>query len=62
MRERGGIAVVIAHRPSALATVDQVLVMANGEAKGFGPKDQVLRPRMRSVAPVPVQPAAAGEA
>lgn len=44
VRARGGIVVVIAHRPSALANVDQVLVMANGEAKAFGTKEQILRP------------------
>jgi ATP-binding cassette subfamily C protein len=36
VRARGGIAVVIAHRHSALAAIDQVLVLANGEAKAFG--------------------------
>jgi ATP-binding cassette subfamily C protein len=58
VRARGGIAVVIAHRPSALAAVDQVLVMAGGEAKAFGPKDEVLRPiaqpSKRSAGPVQV--------
>ena len=49
VRARGGIAVVIAHRPSALAMVDQVLVMANGEAKAFGPRDEVLRRAVRPV-------------
>jgi ATP-binding cassette, subfamily C, type I secretion system permease/ATPase len=44
VRARGGIAVVIAHRPSALAGVDQVLVMAHGKQQAFGPKDEVLRP------------------
>jgi hypothetical protein len=39
-----------------------VLVMANGEAKAFGPKDQIMRPGVRQVSPVPVQPAAAGTA
>ena len=43
IRARGGIAVVVAHRPSALAGVDQVLVMAGGRAQAFGPKDEVLR-------------------
>ncbi|WP_208245904.1 type I secretion system permease/ATPase (plasmid) [Rhizobium sp. T1470] len=43
IRARGGIAVVVAHRPSALAAVDKVLVLANGRAKSFGPKDEVLR-------------------
>ena len=56
VRERGGVAVVMAHRPSALATVDLVLAMANGEAKAFGPRDEVLRKVLRPVAqpPMPV--------
>lgn len=45
-RERGGVAIVIAHRPSALAGVDKVLVLADGKMKIFGDKDQVLRPKM----------------
>ena len=47
VRERGGIVVVIAHRPSALAAVDQVLVMANGRAAMFGPREEVLRKALR---------------
>lgn len=43
VRARGGIAIVIAHRPSALAGLDQILVMGNGQAQAFGPKDEVLR-------------------
>lgn len=43
VRSRGGIAVVIAHRPSALAAVDTVLVMANGQMQAFGPKEEVLK-------------------
>jgi ATP-binding cassette subfamily C protein len=43
VRARGGIAIVIAHRPSALAGVDHVLVMAEGKAQSFGPKDEVLK-------------------
>jgi len=60
VRARGGIAVVIAHRPSALAAVDQVLVMAQGEAKACGPKERILRPMVHQVSPAPVEPAAAG--
>ena len=58
VRARGGIAIVIAHRPSALAAVDQVLVMADGHAKAFGPKDEVLRKAVRPV-PAVAQPAIA---
>ncbi|QND44809.1 type I secretion system permease/ATPase (plasmid) [Rhizobium lusitanum] len=39
---RGGIAVVIAHRPSALVAADMVMVIAGGRLQAFGPKDTVL--------------------
>nr|WP_282576779.1 type I secretion system permease/ATPase [Sinorhizobium meliloti] len=42
-RQAGAIVVVIAHRPNALAAVDQVLVMAEGRAVAFGRRDEVLR-------------------
>ena len=55
IRKRGGIAVVVAHRPSALEGVDMVLAMANGGVAAFGPKDEVLRKVLRpNVVPVPV--------
>jgi ABC-type protease/lipase transport system fused ATPase/permease subunit len=43
VRRRNGVAVVIAHRPSALAATDMILVMSQGRAQAFGPKDEVLR-------------------
>jgi ABC-type protease/lipase transport system fused ATPase/permease subunit len=58
MRARGSIVVVIAHRPSALAAVDQVLVMADGRVQNFGPKDEVLNKVLRPVAVAPRMPAA----
>ena len=42
VRQRGGIVIVVAHRPSALANLDQVLVMAGGTVQAFGPKHEVL--------------------
>jgi PrtD family type I secretion system ABC transporter len=42
VRERKGIVIVIAHRPSAIAGVDQILVMNEGRMQAFGPKDEVL--------------------
>ncbi|NTG22823.1 type I secretion system permease/ATPase [Agrobacterium rhizogenes] len=39
---RGGIAIVIAHRPSALIAADMVMVIAGGRLQAFGPKDAVL--------------------
>lgn len=49
VRARGGIVVVVAHRPSALAALDQVMVMAHGRVQALGPRDEILptlnRPR-----------------
>jgi PrtD family type I secretion system ABC transporter len=47
VRSRGGIIIVVAHRPSALAAVDQLLVMNQGRAQAFGPKDQVAAKMVR---------------
>jgi ATP-binding cassette subfamily C protein len=43
VRNRGGIAIVVAHRPSALSGVDQLLVLAQGQVQAFGPRDAMLR-------------------
>ena len=50
VRARGGIVIVVAHRPSALAGVDQILVMEGGRQKAFGPKETVFREALK-VAP-----------
>jgi PrtD family type I secretion system ABC transporter len=42
-RKTGSIVLVIAHRPNALAAVDQVLVLNAGQQVAFGPRDEVLR-------------------
>ena len=42
IRERGGIAILIAHRPSALAQVSHVCFMREGRIEAFGPRDEVL--------------------
>ena len=66
VRARGGIVVVVAHRPSALAGVDQVLAMVNGRAAAVGPRDEVLAklfgPQAQAApgAAVPAAAAAAG--
>jgi PrtD family type I secretion system ABC transporter len=55
VRGRGGIAVVIAHRPSALASVDLVLVMVDARAQFFGPRDEALA-KLRPAPAAPVVP------
>lgn len=51
VRARGGIVVVVAHRPVGLAAVDTVLVMNAGRKQAFGPKEALLQPSR--VAPLP---------
>jgi PrtD family type I secretion system ABC transporter len=53
VRSRGGIAVVIAHRPKALDGVDHVLVIAEGKVQSFGPKEDVFKKVLRN--PVPLK-------
>jgi ATP-binding cassette subfamily C protein PrsD len=43
VKDRGGIVMVIAHRPSVLSHVDYILVLKNGRAESFGPRDDVLQ-------------------
>jgi PrtD family type I secretion system ABC transporter len=57
-RARGAIVIVVAHRPSALAGVDQVLAMLNGRAHALGPRDEVLAKLFNPPA-APPPPAAA---
>lgn len=42
VRKRGGVVVVVSHRPGALEALDYVLVMADGKPVSFGTRDQVL--------------------
>jgi ATP-binding cassette subfamily C protein PrsD len=42
VRSRGGIAIVIAHRPSALSATDYVLMIRDGHMHLFGRKEEVL--------------------
>ena len=58
VRQRGGIVIVVAHRPSALANLDQLLVMAGGVMQAFGAKDEVLASVTRPAAQAHAQPAA----
>ena len=47
VRARGGIVVVVAHRPSALAGIDQILVLNEGRMQAFGPKEEVFEKFIR---------------
>jgi len=53
VRRRGGIAVVITHLSSALATLDTVLVMGKGRIQAFGPKAEILPKVLRPTVAAP---------
>jgi ATP-binding cassette subfamily C protein len=43
LKADGRVAIVMAHRPAALAECDLLLMLKNGQVAGFGPRDEVLR-------------------
>jgi ATP-binding cassette subfamily C protein len=53
IRERNGIVVVIAHRPSAIAGVDRLMMMNQGRIQIIGPKDEVLAKVLQRPLPGP---------
>jgi ATP-binding cassette, subfamily C, bacterial PrsD len=53
VRQRGGIVVVVTHRPTALSGVDLVAVMIAGRLKAFGPKQQVMQRMTAQGQPMP---------
>jgi ATP-binding cassette subfamily C protein len=53
VRRRGGIVIIVAHRPKALEGVDHVLVLSEGQRQSFGPRDDVLRKALHN--PVPLR-------
>ncbi|MDB2438999.1 ATP-binding cassette domain-containing protein, partial [Hellea sp.] len=42
-RKRGKTVIVMAHRPSAIAAVDMLLMLRDGKQEAFGPKEDVIK-------------------
>ena len=54
---RGASVVVIAHRPSALASIQQIMVLSDGKMAAIGPRDEIMRKVLqRPVTPPPPPP------
>ena len=51
-RKRGKTVVVMAHRPSAIAAVDMLLMLRDGKQEAFGPKEEVIK-QLQSQKPKP---------
>lgn len=58
--ERGAAVIVIAHRPSALASLHRIMILNNGQVMAFGPRDEIMKklsqPRPPAGAPIAVAP------
>ncbi len=63
-RSRGGTVIIVAHRPSALAAIDTLLMLKDGQQVAFGPKDEVLAQVLqgRAAGGQAVKPEAANDA
>jgi PrtD family type I secretion system ABC transporter len=55
VRARGGIVVVVAHRPVGIEAVDQILMLREGRLTAFGPKEEVLGQVLQKLSPAPIK-------
>ena len=51
VRKRGGMIIVVTHRPNAIAALDFVAMMADGKLQFFGPKEEILKRALRPAPP-----------
>ncbi len=51
VRRRGGIVIVVAHRPKVIEGLDQLLAVSHGRAACFGNRDEVLEQVLEKPAP-----------
>jgi ATP-binding cassette subfamily C exporter for protease/lipase len=59
LKALGTTFVVMTHRTSVLAVTDKILILRDGQAQGFGPRDEVLAAIRQAAAPQAVPPAVA---
>ncbi len=53
MRAKGSVVIVMAHRPSAIAAVNKVMILHSGTMVQFGNKDEVMQAVTRPAIPEP---------
>ena len=61
VKNRGGIVIVIAHRPTVLSVADLVAVISGGQLTAVGPKDEILRKVLRHPVTAPAALAVAAD-
>ncbi len=63
MKAEGRAAIIMAHRPAAIAECDMLLMLENGQRAAFGPREEVLRARVSNHAKIaPARKAGSGGA
>ena len=62
LKAQGTTIIVITHRTSVLAAADLMLVLRDGQAVAYGPRDEVLAALQRGAAPTSPAPQAAAAA
>jgi ATP-binding cassette subfamily C protein len=60
IKARGGAVMIMAHRPAAIQECDMLLVIDNGMATAFGPKDEVLKSKVQNHKQIQKAPQGAG--
>ena len=60
LKRHGAAMVIVGHRPSTLAHADKILVLKDGRAELFGPRDEVL-PRLRKATVATAAPASVSQ-
>jgi len=53
LKQRGVTLIIVAHRPSVLASVDKILALRGGTVEAFGPRNEVLAKFTRRPATAP---------
>ncbi|MEL6645424.1 MAG: type I secretion system permease/ATPase [Pseudomonadota bacterium] len=52
LKEAGGAAVVMTHRPSAISAADRLMIIDNGRITALGPKAEVLKTMIKNTADI----------
>jgi len=60
LKQNGGAALIMAHRPAAIQECDTLLVLEGGTRRAFGPRDEVLREMVKNHAEIVRSPAPGG--
>jgi ATP-binding cassette subfamily C protein len=61
IKAEGRLVIIMAHRPAAISECDMLLVLQDGAAQAFGPRDEVLREHVRNHATIALHPQAEGK-